>query len=146
MCSPCAPPLCTPRRGRVVTHPRSTFARELMTGSGARFHRHSRGAPAFKNLFGLGWAFTRRMRAPGAARFGILGALFPKPPVGSGIFLGNPGAHMMLLFGILGAQRRHSRGFPPSSAEFIPESAAQAKGVIMTMGKGEVGKTPVAAA
>ena len=36
--------------------------------------------------------------------------------------------------------------FPPSLAELIPEIAAQGKGVIMTMGKGGVGKTTVAAA
>ena len=36
--------------------------------------------------------------------------------------------------------------FPASFAELIPEIAAQGKGVIMTMGKGGVGKTTVAAA
>jgi arsenite-transporting ATPase len=36
--------------------------------------------------------------------------------------------------------------FPASLAELIPEIAAQGKGVIMTMGKGGVGKTTVAAA
>ena len=36
--------------------------------------------------------------------------------------------------------------FPPSLAELIPDIAAQGKGVIMTMGKGGVGKTTVAAA
>ncbi len=36
--------------------------------------------------------------------------------------------------------------FPPSLAGLIPDIAAQGKGVIMTMGKGGVGKTTVAAA
>lgn len=44
------------------------------------------------------------------------------------------------------ARTQNTQKLPPPLAELIPQLAAQGKGVIMTMGKGGVGKTTIAAA
>jgi arsenite-transporting ATPase len=57
-------------------------------------------------------------------------------------FLGEPNTSASRV----AAPTHNAQELPPSVAELIPLLAAQGKGVIMTMGKGGVGKTTVAAA